>query len=231
MGKPIKKAGSPYYWVIFALFCVALIATLWLERHYLILSFAVMVLAAIPFYIRFETRSMKAEEIVFMASLTSLAAMGRIPFAALPGVQPSSFIIIMSGIMLGPESGFMIGSTTALTSNLFLGQGPWTPWQMMAWGLMGFSAGLLRNKGWVKQRLGLSLFGFLWGFLFGWIMNLWFLLGFFQPFTWQIWGSAFAASFYFDLAHALTNGVFLWYFSRHWRRILERTIRKYGLLM
>lgn len=202
----------------------------WMERHYLILSFLVLLLAAIPFYVRFETRAIKAEEIVLMASLASLAVVGRIPFAALPGVQPSSFIIIMSGIMLGPESGFMIGSTTALASNLFLGQGPWTPWQMMAWGLMGFSAGLLRKHAWMKQKGGLSILGFAWGFLFGWIMNLWFLLGFFQPLSWKVWVSAFVASFYFDLAHALTNAILLWSFSRHWRKVLERMIRKFGLL-
>ena len=202
----------------------------WMERHFLILSFVVLLLTAIPFYVRFETRAIKAEEIVLMASLASLAAVGRIPFAALPGVQPSSFIIIMSGIMLGPESGFMIGSTTALASNLFLGQGPWTPWQMMAWGLMGFSAGLLRKHAWMKRKGGLSILGFAWGFLFGWIMNLWFLLGFFQPLSWQIWVSAFVASFYFDLAHALTNALLLWSFSRHWRKVLERMIRKFGLL-
>jgi hypothetical protein len=65
---------------------------------------------------------------------------GRIPFAALPGVQPTSFLVMVSGLVFGPQAGFMIGAMAALASNFFLGQGPWTPWQMLGWGLMGMSA-------------------------------------------------------------------------------------------
>ncbi|MDW7672255.1 MAG: ECF transporter S component [Bacillota bacterium] len=204
--------------------------TLWMERSFLILGFMVILLAAVPFYVRFEKKNMKAEEIVLVASLSAMAAVGRIPFAALPGVQPTSFIIIMAGFTMGPETGFIIGGTAAIVSNLFLGQGPWTPWQMIAWGLMGWTAGLLRNRRWMKHRAGLVAFGTAWGFLFGWIMNLWFVLGFFDLYSWSVWLTAFAASFYFDLAHAAANGVLLWLFSERWVKILGRMTHKFGLL-
>ena len=131
---------------------------------------------------------------------------------------------------MGPETGFIIGGTAAIVSNLFLGQGPWTPWQMIAWGLMGWTAGLLRNRRWMKHRAGLVAFGTAWGFLFGWIMNLWFVLGFFDLYSWSVWLTAFAASFYFDLAHAAANAVLLWLFSERWMKILGRMTQKFGLL-
>ena len=203
---------------------------LWMERSFLILGFAVIFLVAAPFFFRFEKRQMKAEEIVLVASLSAMAALGRIPVAAFPGVQPSSFMVIMTGVTMGPETGFIVGATTAIISNLFLGQGPWTPWQMIAWGLMGFSAGLFRNRAWMKHRAGLAVFGVAWGFLFGWAMNLWLMLGFFDLSSSSIWYSVFASSFYFDLSHALTNAFLLWTFSTGWVRILNRIVAKFGLL-
>ncbi|NDL67178.1 ECF transporter S component [Anaerotalea alkaliphila] len=198
--------------------------------HYLPISFLLVVLSILPFYLRFERRNMKAEEIVLVASLAALGAMGRVPFAAIPGVQPTSFIVIMAGLTLGAESGFVIGSTAAIVSNLFLGQGPWTPWQMLAWGSMGLAAGLLRRLPWMHRPWGRAAFGFVWGFLYGWIMNLWFVLGFLHPLSWQAFAGAFAASAYFDLSHALANATFLLLFGGKWSRILGRVVRKFGLL-
>lgn len=76
----------------------------------------------------------RAREIVMIAVLATIAAVSRVPFAPLPSVQPTSFVVIVAALVLGPEAGFMIGSTAALVSNFFLGQGPWTPWQMFCWG-------------------------------------------------------------------------------------------------
>lgn len=201
-----------------------------MESYYLPLSFLVILLAMIPFYVRFEKRKVRAEEIVLIASLTAIGAVGRVPFAAIPGVQPTSFIVVMSGVIFGPETGFIIGSLSALISNLFLGQGPWTPWQMLAWGMMGVTAGILRSSKVMKHPRSLAVFGFIWGFGHGWIMNLWFALGFFNPLTWQVWVSVYAASFYFDLSHAVTNAALLLLFSHRWKKLLDRMAQKFGLL-
>ena len=96
----------------------------------------------------------------------------------------------------------MTGAMTALTSNMLLGQGPWTVWQMSAWGMMGLSSGLLQR---LLKRHGLllSLYGCVWGFLFGWFMNLWTVSGgFFGPFSLRAVVAACAASLPLDLAHA-----------------------------
>lgn len=94
------------------------------DQHYLILSLLCLVFSMLPFYWHFEMKRSEAREIVFLAVLATMAAMGRVAMAAFPDVKPTSFIVIVTALALGPESGFIVGSTAAIVSNLFLGQGP-----------------------------------------------------------------------------------------------------------
>src|SRR5690625_5080858 len=216
--------------VIVILFLLVLSIVLFNYRDYLLLSFIIMGLTMIPFFARFEVRKITGREVVILSILAAIAAVGRVPFAALPSVQPTSFVIIITGLVFGAESGFIVGAVAAIVSNIFLGQGPWTPWQMYAWGMMGMSAGLFRNTWWMKKMWGKVLFGFIWGYLFGWFMNLWIVVSNIENFTWEFFISIYVASIYFDLAHGLSNVFFLIVFSKSWIRIKERFKRKYGLL-
>lgn len=215
---------------IVILFLLVLSIVLFNYRDYLLLSFIIMGLTMIPFFARFEVRKISSREIVILAILAAIAAVSRVPFAPLPSVQPTSFVIIITGLVFGAESGFIVGAVAAIVSNIFLGQGPWTPWQMYAWGMIGMTAGLFRNTWWMKQMWGKLLFGFVWGYLFGWFMNLWIIVSAIENFTWEFFISIYVASIYFDLAHALSNVFFLLVFSSSWIRILQRFKRKYGLL-
>lgn len=215
---------------IVILFLLVLSIVLFNYRDYLLLSFIIMGLTMIPFFSRFEVRKISSREIVILAILAAIAAVSRVPFAPLPSVQPTSFVIIITGLVFGAESGFIVGAVAAIVSNIFLGQGPWTPWQMYAWGMIGMAAGLFRNTWWMKQMWGKLLFGFVWGYLFGWFMNLWIIVSAIENFTWEFFISIYVASIYFDLAHALSNVFFLLVFSSSWIRILQRFKRKYGLL-
>lgn len=215
---------------IVILFLLVLSIVLFNYRAYLLLSFIIMGLTMIPFFARFEVRKISSREIVILAILAAIAAVSRVPFAPLPSVQPTSFVIIITGLVFGAESGFIVGAVAAIVSNIFLGQGPWTPWQMYAWGMIGMAAGLFRNTWWMKQMWGKLLFGFVWGYLFGWFMNLWIIVSAIENFTWEFFISIYVASIYFDLAHALSNVFFLLVFSSSWIRILQRFKRKYGLL-
>src|SRR5690625_3352406 len=150
---------------------------------YLLVSLAFIACTMIPFFARFEIRKITGREVVILAILAAIAAVSRIPFAALPSIQPTSFVIIVTGLVFGAESGFIVGAVAAIVSNIFLGQGPWTPWQMYAWGMVGMSAGLFRNTWWMKQMWGKLLFGFVWGYLFGWFMNLWIIVSAIENFT------------------------------------------------
>ncbi|MFD1427991.1 energy-coupling factor transport system substrate-specific component [Kroppenstedtia sanguinis] len=204
----------------------------WMEpirKHPLPVSLLFAALVMIPFMLRFEWRSLDSRELVLLALLTAIAAVSRVPFAGLPSVQPTTFVIIVTAVVFGAESGFVVGAGAALVSNIFLGQGPWTPWQMLSWGLVGLTAGVLRRTPVMRWKSLRLLFGFIWGFLFGWIMNLWVMTGM-ENWSLSTFASVYAASLYFDLAHALSNLLFLALFATAWIRILQRFKVKYGLL-
>lgn len=200
------------------------------DRHYMLLSLVLLAVALLPLFIRLERRPLESRELVLLAVLSAIAAVSRIPFAALPSVKPVSAIVMLSAYVFGAEAGFIIGAVAALVSNIYFGQGPWTPWQMFAWGMVGLTTGWLRNTRLLKNRTTLLIFGFVWGFLFGWIMNIWYIISLPEGFRWELVVAAYASSFYFDLAHALSNVFFLAILAGGWTKVLERFRKKYGLL-
>ena len=94
----------------------------------------------------FEKRKPKTREVVVLAVMTSIATLGRVIFFMLPQFKPCVAIIIITGIMLGKQSGFLCGALTAFVSDFFFGQGPWTPWQMFAFGIIGFISAIFFKK-------------------------------------------------------------------------------------
>ncbi|ACV61484.1 conserved hypothetical protein [Desulfofarcimen acetoxidans DSM 771] len=197
-----------------------------LKQGWGLLSAEIIVIALAFCYWGFEKSRISAREISFIAVLGTIAAVSRVPFAALPGVQPVTFIVIISGYVFGSRAGFMVGSTAALVSNLFLGQGPWTPWQMFVWGLAGASAGLIKK---IIPKIGtrsLIIFCFCWGYLYGWIMNLWFWTAFVQPLSWKSFVLTYAASFWYETFHAVGNVIFYLLLGTGFIEILERFRRK-----
>jgi energy-coupling factor transport system substrate-specific component len=216
---------------------LCMVALLWLSvkwsDNYILPSFGLVVLAIVIILIRFEKRKLEARELVLLAVIAAIAAIGRVPFASIPSVQPTTFIIMMSGFVFGAESGFIIGAVAALASNMILGQGPWTPWQMVAWGLVGMTAGILGKHRYLATMWGRILFGIVWGFLFGWIMNLWSLLAFSQAGTELTLKTVLlymTSSAVHDFMHSIANVIFILLFSEFWIKILSRFKKKYGLL-
>lgn len=186
-------------------------------------SLFVALLLILALFLRFEEGGYGAREIAVIGSLAAVGSAGRVLFAALPGVQPATFLAVLSGFMLGAEPGFMVGALIALLSNIFLGQGPWTPWQMLAWGAAGASGGLLsRFLGGRVKTAPLVILATLWGFLFGWIMNLWFWLSFVYPLNWASYLATCVSSFWFDLLHAGGNLAFALLLGRPMAAMLER---------
>ena len=168
----------------------------------------------------YEKRNIGSKEISLVAVLSGASAVARVPFAAIPSVQPCTYLITCTGYVFGPLSGFMTGATTALVSNIFLGQGPWTPFQMFAWGTIGALSSLLGH--FKVGELGLIIWGGLCGFLFGWIMNLWFWAAFIYPLTPSTFIFTCLQSFWFDTAHAVGNIIFLSAFGKRTIIILQR---------
>ncbi len=173
------------------------------------------------FFFFYEKSRISVKEIPLLVVLAGLAALGRLPFAAIPGLQPTTFMVIISGFVFGPLSGFVVGAMAALVSNIFLGQGPWTIWQMFAWALCGVSSGLL-GRIWPKLDLKFLLFfSFLWGYFFGWIMNFWHWISFIYPLNLRTWIATNITSFGFDSLHAIGNLLFMLIFGRSFINILR----------
>ncbi|MBN1856310.1 MAG: ECF transporter S component [Dehalococcoidia bacterium] len=190
-----------------------------------VISVGVASMIIIGFVTRFETSGVRAREIAVIALLGTLAALLRVPFAAVPGLQPSTYLVICSGYVFGPVAGFMVGAMTAVVSNFFLGQGPWTLFQVVAWGLAGASAPLLRV--FVLRARHLSLFGLAWGMLFGVIMNVWTWVAFVYPLTARTFMITWLNSLWFDGMHAIGNALFLGLLGVQTVRVLERYHRRF----
>jgi len=184
------------------------------------------VLAVAAFFFEFEAAAVSSKEVALVAMLGTISAVLRVPFAAIPNVQPCTYLIICSGYVFGPVAGCMVGAITALISNFFLGQGPWTPYQMLAWGLAAVSAAYVRRLN--PGKVGLIVFGVIWGYLYGWLMNTWFWVSFTYPLTLRTFVVTQFSSIWFDTFHAAGNAIFLGVFGLKTITILERFKKRFN---
>lgn len=194
-----------------------------------LLSMAVVACALLLFFAGYETSRPRLRDIMPVVVLAALGAAGRILFAPFPNFKPVSAIAIIAGVVFGRRSGFMVGALAALASNFFFGQGPWTPWQMYAWGMVGYGAGLLAQAGLMKHPVVLYGYGFVSALGYGLVLNLWSIVGFFHPETFAQVLAVYAAAVPFDIIHAVATVTFLLVLYAPWKRKLARVKRKYGL--
>jgi len=186
-------------------------------------------LTVLGFFFEFERAAAGAKEIALVSMLGAISALSRLPFAAMMNFQPCTFFIICSGYVFGPVAGFMVACLTALISNLFLGQGPWTPYQMFTWGLVGITAAWLRKIP-LSPRAAivvLASFGFLWGWLYGVIINVWFWTYFVYPLTLKTYLLTLLNAVIWDATHALANAFFVGVFGLRVIKILERFKKRF----
>lgn len=190
-----------------------------------ILVLLVIVGLILAFFRTFERSKPRVEHLVLIAILVAISIIGTLPTAAIPGLQIASFIIIMTGIVFGKETGFITGVLTPLVYGLFIGLGYWTVLEMVAWGLMGLTAGMLSVKLEENKYLRVG-FGFAWGFFYGWITNIT-MLPFLSNVNLTSVLGIYIASAPFDLIHAITNAVLLLLFFGLFERIFKRARDKY----
>ena len=169
-------------------------------KNWELLASVILLASLVIFFAGFERSAVSSREVGVIAVMAALAAVLRVPFAPLPGVQPTTFLVIIAGYVFGSRSGFMVGAVAALVSNFFLGQGPWTPFQMLFWGLAGASAGLL---GQLLPKAGNTA-----------------MLSF--SIAWRAVLLAYAASFPMDTLHALGNACFYLLLGPQLIKVLRR---------
>lgn len=202
------------------------------DRKYYFISLIIILCAMLPFFLLFEHRRPQARELVTLSVLCAVAVAGRAAFYMLPQFKPVAAIVIIAGVSLGAQSGFLVGAISAFVSNFFFGQGPNTPWQMFAFGIIGFLAGILYERGPLKtSRLSLCIFG---GastlLLYGGTVNAGTLLISGLPVTLPAYLAVCLGSLPFDLIHAAASVVFLFFISQPMIEKIERIKKKYGLM-
>jgi len=202
-----------------------------LVQHYYFASLILVAIALVLFMLDFERHRPRTRELVLIAVLVALTVASRAAFYMTPQVKPVMAVVIVAGIVLGARSGFAIGALTALISNFIFGQGPWTPWQMLAFGLIGGLAGLL----FVEERLPrnrwlIAVFGGVTTFiLYGLIVDTSSVLLFTQNLSWQTAWPIYVAGVPFNAIFATSTAAFLALFGPMLEGALSRVRKKYGL--
>ena len=167
----------------------------------------------------FEAGTITTRELAVVATIAAAAAAGRVLFAAVPGVQPVTVVAIVAGASLGARAGAATGALAAFVSNLFLGEGIWTPQQMLGWALCGVAGAML--SGVVRTRIGLAVVAAVLGFAFSVSMDVWLWWGF-APHTLAALAAVVARGLWFDVSHAAGNVVLALVAGPELRRLLDR---------
>ena len=228
----LAKLEIPLLLAVPAVMAAALLAGI--EQAALAMLVVVALVLAL-FFAGYEASRPGLRQIMPTLVLAALAAAGRILFGPIPDFKPVSAIAIIAGATLGRRNGFMVGALAALTSNFFFGQGMWTPWQMYAWGMVGYAGGALARAGAFDRADGtvrmpaLVAAGFASGMLYGAIINVYDIVGFVQPLTWVGAVARLATAVPFDAVHGLSTSLFLAVLYRPWCHRINRVVRKYGL--
>jgi energy-coupling factor transport system ATP-binding protein len=201
-------------------------------RKYYFIALLIVLESMLPFALIFEKRKPQAREMVVLAVLTALAVAGRSAFFMLPQFKPVAALVIIAGVAFGGEAGFLVGALTGFVSNMLFGQGPWTPWQMFAFGLIGFLAGVLFRKGvLMRGRAALCVFGGIATFvIYGGLLDGQFALSVLRPLSLAAMLPFYLQGIPFNLIHALATVIFLALAARPMLEKLDRIKVKYGLV-
>ncbi|MCR4722008.1 MAG: ECF transporter S component [Lachnospiraceae bacterium] len=194
------------------------------DKVYAYISLVITILAIVLFISGFERRETGSRRMVIVVVMTVLAVIGRF----IPIIKPVAAITVITGVFLGGESGFLVGAMTAVISNFFWGQGPWTPFQMFSWGMIGLGAGLLGRHLRKSQPL-LYIYGMFAGLLFSVIMDVWTVLWYNDGFSWEPYLAAIVSAAPMTVLYAVSNVIFLALLFKPVGKKLDRIKTVYGI--
>ena len=205
-------------------------------RRFYLCSMAMVIMAMVPFFLRFEKRKPQARELVTIAVMCAIAVASRAAFAMIPFFKPIVGIVMIVGMEFGAEAGFLAGAISAFVSNFFFGQGMWTPWQMFAYGIGGFLAALFYRWGIIGerdrfQRIVNPIFGFaaIIGVV-GPILDVSSILSMGDEITmgWAV--STLLAGFEVNVVHGVATALTLFFLCKPMMEKLNRIKVKYGMI-
>lgn len=194
------------------------------EKRHIFVSLFVAILTVVFFVAGFERKEIGTRRIVIVSVMIALSVVGRL----IPLFKPVTALTVITALYLGSEAGFMVGAFSALLSNFYFGQGPWTPFQMLAWGLVGLIAGFLATP-LKKNRVFLLLFGVVSGIAFSVLMDIWTVLWYYDQLDLSVFFSAIVTASPHTLLYAISNFLFLFFLSKPFGDKLQRIKIKYGV--
>lgn len=194
------------------------------EKRHLLVSFGMACMALLFFLTGFEKKKTGGRRMVIVSVMTALCIVGRF----IPLFKPITALTVITAMYLGGEAGFLVGALAAVLSNFYFGQGPWTPFQMLAWGFIGLMAGGLAP--WLKRNRALLLiYGVLSGVMFSLMMDVWTVLWVGGGFDWGLYAASAVTALPYTALYAVSNFVFLFFLAKPFGEKLERVKRKYGV--
>lgn len=193
-------------------------------------TFLVPVITLVVGLVLVEVKGLSAKDIMPVVVMSAAAVVGRVIFAFVPQVQPVTAIVIIMGYCYGVSGGFLTGALTGLVSSLFMGLGPWTPWQMFAWGVIGALSGVLGKANWCRKWWFLLPYSALTGFAFSIIMDVWTISTLGDGLTVAMALSTFGAGLVFNISHAVSNVIFVLLLYKPLEKRFSRIKLKYQVL-
>ena len=199
------------------------------NTNYYLVAVVILILSMLPFFVSFEKSRPSARELTLIAGLIAVAVISRAVFYLIPQVKPIGAVVIVCGACLGAKRGYFIGAMSAFLSNFIFGQGIWTPFQMVAMGIVGLAAGLMFNKR--AKRIPMAIAGFVLCFaVYGLIVDLSSVLMMTNDYSMMSVLSIYAAGVPFGLTFGATTAVFLLLFGEAFAKKINRIVMKYGIL-
>ncbi len=199
------------------------------NTNYYLVAVVILILSMLPFFVSFEKSRPSARELTLIAGLIAVAVISRAVFYLIPQIKPIGAVVIVCGACLGAKRGYFIGAMSAFLSNFIFGQGIWTPFQMVAMGIVGLAAGLMFNK--KAKRIPMAIAGFVLCFaVYGLIVDLSSVLMMTNDYSMMSVLSIYAAGVPFGLTFGATTAVFLLLFGEAFAKKINRIVMKYGIL-
>ena len=194
------------------------------EKSYIFISLAISILSIVLFISGFEKKKTGTRRLVIIAVMTALSVVGRF----IPIFKPITALTVITAVYIGGEAGFLVGAMSALISNFWFGQGPWTPFQMFAWGMIGLIGGLL-SKYLKKSRLSLIIYGVLAGIVYSFVMDLWAVMWHSETMTAELYTAALMTALPYTAIYSVSNIIFFALLAKPFGEKLERVKLKYGV--
>ena len=194
------------------------------EKRWAMVVLGVAVCTVLLFLAGFDSRKTGSRRLILSAVLSALSVAGRF----IPIFKPVTAITMIAGMWLGGEAGFLVGSMSALVSNIYFGHGPWTPFQMFAWGMIGLFSGYL-SVPLRKSRIFLLIAGVLAGGLYSMIMDIWTIMWYNGSMDLSLYAAAMVTALPHTIIYVLSNVIFLFILAGPIGEKLSRVKIKYGV--